>query len=178
MRDEKKVVALVKKLLDELGAPYPKHSPTAIARTLLDYTKGYAEPQLKVILPLTFEAPRAAQIIEIADIRFYTLCEHHLLPFLGFVTVRYVPDERIIGLSKPKRLIHHLSHRLQIQERFTQDILDYLWELVEPIAMSVEVRARHLCAEMRGARAENEWVTTLTKKFKNTASKEVWEGRI
>jgi len=178
MRDVNEVEKIVYDLLVELEVPFPEQAPRAIAETLLLYTKGYAKPKLKRIFPITFKAPRNAQIIKIDDIKFYTLCEHHMLPFFGTVSIRYVPDKKIIGLSKPKRLIYHLSHRFQIQERFTEEILDELWKIIKPVALSVKVTARHLCAEMREARAEGELVTTVTKKFKNALAKEIWEVRI
>src|SRR5205085_5671513 len=89
------------------------------------------------------------------DIRFYSMCEHHLLPFFGVAHVAYLPKGKIIGLSKIPKLVQVFAKRLQVQERMTQQIADMLWEKLSPLGVAVVIEARHLCMEMRGAKSHD-----------------------
>lgn len=108
----------------------------------------------------TFDAEGANQMIVQRDIPFYSLCEHHLLPFFGVATVAYIPNEKIIGLSKLARIVDWYARRPQNQERLTQQIVSCLAEAVSPIGAAASLTGRHLCMEMRGIRAFGTKTTT------------------
>ena len=93
------------------------------------------------------------------DIPFYSLCEHHILPFFGTVKIGYIPDKKIIGLSKLARIVEHFSRRLNTQEYFADNIANYIETKLQPIGVAVVVKGRHLCKEMRGAKKQGEMVT-------------------
>ena len=99
------------------------------------------------------------EMVVIKDIDFYSLCEHHLLPFYGKAHVGYLPDQKIVGLSKIPRLVEMFARRLQVQERMTQQIATVMDELIEPIGVGVVVEAQHLCAAMRGVKKPNTVMT-------------------
>ena len=90
------------------------------------------------------------RLLKVKDIPFSSMCEHHFMPFIGTVTVGYVPDEKIIGLSKIPRIVHYFSKRPQLQERFTNDVAQFLFEQVNALAVFVEVKAKHTCVTCRG----------------------------
>jgi len=108
----------------------------------------------------TFNADGYDEMIVESNIGFYSLCEHHMLPFVGTVAIGYVPDKKIAGLSKLARTVDHFARRLQVQERMTTQIADFLIKMLAPKGVGVIVRARHFCMEMRGIRKEN--VETVT----------------
>lgn len=103
------------------------------------------------------------------DIPFFSMCEHHILPFFGVAHIAYIPDKKIVGLSKLSRVLDHFTHNLQNQERITTQVADYLFEKLNPHGVAVILKARHLCMEMRGIRKSNaETVTTsLRGQFKD-----------
>jgi GTP cyclohydrolase I len=102
----------------------------------------------------TFENPGYDQMVVAKDISFYSLCEHHMLPFFGVAHVAYIPDKRIIGLSKIARLVGQKAAGLQIQERLTCEIADDLQRMLDPIGVGVVIEAEHMCMTMRGAKAQ------------------------
>jgi GTP cyclohydrolase I len=102
----------------------------------------------------TFENPGYDQMVVVKDISFYSLCEHHILPFFGVAHVAYIPDKRIIGLSKIARLVQQKASGLQIQERLTCEIAEELQRLLDPVGVGVVIEAEHMCMTMRGARAQ------------------------
>jgi len=106
----------------------------------------------KLIGGAVFKAPDSDMVM-VTDIQFYSICEHHLLPFFGKCHIAYVPKGRIIGLSKLPRLVRAYSHRLQVQENLTSQISRALERALEPMGVGVVIEARHLCMEMRGARS-------------------------
>lgn len=161
---EKKIEKIVRELLETLEIPYPEETPRAVAKMYLDLLRGYGRMDIKRTFPICFPAPARKQIIRIENIRFYTFCAHHMLPFLGFVHVAYVPDKKVIGLSKPARVVDHFSKRLQMQETLTQQVLDTLFEIIEPVAIVVETEAVHLCSVMRGIRTPDEVVRVRAEK--------------
>ena len=93
---------------------------------------------------------KSNEMIVVNDINFYTHCEHHMAPFFGIVSVGYIPTNRVVGLSKIVRVVDYFSHKLQIQERLTQDIANYIEDSINPDGLGVRVKARHLCMESRG----------------------------
>jgi GTP cyclohydrolase I len=108
----------------------------------------------------TFDSESYDEMIIQKDIPFYSLCEHHVLPFIGTGTIAYIPDKKIIGLSKLARVLEKFSHRLQNQERLTQQVANYLQDNLNPIGVAVTIKARHLCMEMRGIKKHDVYTIT------------------
>lgn len=127
-------------------------TPERVAELLASFAPRPVRPP--TICATTVRAP-----VVVSGVRFHSLCVHHLLPFFGTVSVGYVPRERMVGFGSLPRLVADLSHRLQLQERLGQEILEALVRWVEPASAAVAIRARHLCMEMRGAEAEGEVLT-------------------
>ncbi len=124
-------------------------TPQRVADSLRFLTDGYDVDVADVVGDAIFEEPYDEMVV-VRDVPFYSLCEHHLLPFFGAVHVAYQPAGRVIGLSKIPRLVEVFAHRLQLQERLTQQIAEGLLEALQPHGVGVVVDARHLCMEMRG----------------------------
>jgi len=144
-------------------------TPERVARAWQELTRGYHNDIDKEVK--TFAAPDASQLICPWERPLYSLCEHHMLPFMGYAHIGYVSRERVVGLSKLKRVVDHFARRLQIQERLTRQIADCLEDLLEPRGVMVVVEAEHLCMTMRGVQAPGTLTTTsaLTGDFLDTA---------
>lgn len=112
----------------------------------------------------TFDSKGYSELIHINNVKFYSLCEHHLLPFFGEVNISYIPNERIIGLSKIPRIVEYLSKRLNTQEYFTDNIANYLQKVLNPLYLEVNVSGRHMCMEMRGVKKEGVTFTKAVRK--------------
>ncbi len=125
-------------------------TPQRVARALQELTSGYQVDVDRLINGALFEEPYS-EMVTVRDINFYSLCEHHLLPFFGVAHVAYIPNGKIIGLSKIPKLVKAFSRRLQVQERLTSDIAQVLMDKVKPLGAAVVLEARHMCMEMRGA---------------------------
>jgi GTP cyclohydrolase I len=155
---------LFERLLYELGENPAREglvrTPSRAWESLSYLTEGYSLCAADVIGEAVFTEPYDEMIV-IRDIEFYSLCEHHLLPFFGRVTVGYIPDGRIVGLSKVPRLVDMFSHRLQVQERLTMQIADALREMLMPKGVGVQIEASHLCMMMRGVEKQNSTTDTL-----------------
>jgi GTP cyclohydrolase I len=134
-------------------------TPERVAKTLLELTRGYDMDPLEVLNSAKFKEDYS-QTITIKDIEFYSLCEHHMLPFFGKVHVAYIPNGCITGLSKIPRVVDIFSHRLQVQERLTTQICRCIEEALHPLGVMVVVEAQHLCMQMRGV--EKQGATTVT----------------
>ena len=147
------IADLVESLLSELGEdsrrPGLKATPVRVARALRELTDGYGVKPEDVIAGAVFEQDYDEMVV-VKEIPFYSLCEHHMLPFFGQVHVGYLPRGRVVGLSKIPRLVEVFSHRLQIQEQMTRQIAEALNYALAPRGVGVVVEARHLCMEMRG----------------------------
>jgi len=136
-----------------------KNTPKRVARMYLELLSGYrADPQ-KVVNGALFNITYDEMVI-VRDIEFYSLCEHHMLPFLGRVHVAYMPAGKVIGLSKIPRLVDIYARRLQVQERMTRQIADIIQELLEPKGVAVVVEGLHLCSMMRGVKKHGARMTT------------------
>ncbi len=136
-----------------------KNTPKRVARMYLELLSGYrADPQ-KVVNSALFNITYDEMVI-VRDIEFYSLCEHHILPFLGRVHVAYMPAGKVIGLSKIPRLVDIYARRLQVQERMTRQIADIIQELLEPKGVAVVVEGLHLCSMMRGVKKHGARMTT------------------
>lgn len=118
----------------------------------------------------TFDAEGYREIIVEKDIPFYSLCEHHTLPFFGVATIAYVPDKKIVGLSKIPRVLDKFAHNLQNQERITMQIAEYLSDFLEPKGVAVSLSARHMCMEMRGVKKPH--TETRTFSFRGVFKKD------
>ncbi len=112
----------------------------------------------------TFENEGYDEMITQLNIPFYSMCEHHMLPFFGIAHIAYIPKDRIVGLSKLSRILDHFAHGLQNQERITTQVTDYLYDKLNPQGVAVVLRARHMCMEMRGIRKIGAETTTTTLK--------------
>ena len=144
---------LVDSLLVELGEDPGrqglKSTPDRVARALRELTDGYGVKPEEVVAGAIFDQDYDEMVV-VKDIPFYSLCEHHMLPFFGQVHVGYLPKGKVVGLSKIPRLVEVFSHRLQIQEQLTNQVADALNVTLAPKGVGVVVEARHLCTEMRG----------------------------
>jgi GTP cyclohydrolase I len=142
-------------------------TPQRVRRSLADLTRGYGQDPREVMGRAIFEEPYDEMVV-VKDIELYSLCEHHLLPFFGRAHVAYLPNGRIVGLSKLPRLVEIFSRRLQVQERLTVQIAEALVDLLDPLGVGVVVEASHLCMMMRGVEKQNSKTTTscLLGRFK------------
>jgi GTP cyclohydrolase I len=135
-------------------------TPRRVAESLTYLTEGYGADPRQVVGSALYEH-EGDDLVTVRDIPFYTLCEHHLLPFFGRCHVGYLPAGKVIGLSKLPRLIDVFTHRLQLQERLTRQIAEAIDRVLRPRGVAVVMEARHLCVEMRGVeKAESETVTS------------------
>jgi GTP cyclohydrolase IA len=154
---------LVRSLLDEVGEdptrPGLIHTPSRVAASLRFLLSGYALNVDDVVNGAIFEEPYSEMVV-VKDIEVYSLCEHHLLPFFGKAHVAYIPDGRIIGLSKIPRLVDMFARRLQVQERLTMQIGDALQSVLAPQGAGVVIEASHLCMAMRGVQKQNSSAVT------------------
>lgn len=160
--------------LDELAAHYEKiiellgedvnreglqKTPMRVAKAMQVLTRGYYQDP-KAVLEEALFAEEYNQMVIVKDINFYSLCEHHMLPFYGKVHVAYIPNGRITGLSKIPRVVDIFSHRLQVQERMTQQIKDCIEETLKPMGVMVVIEAEHMCMQMRGVEKQHSITTT------------------
>src|SRR5436189_6356112 len=147
------IAELVESLLVERGEDPDrqglKATPDRVSRAMRELTNGYGVKPEEVVAGAVFDQDYDEMVI-VKDIAFYSLCEHHMLPFFGQVHVGYLPKGKVIGLSKIPRLVEVFSHRLQIQEQLTREIAEALNVTLVPRGVGVVIEARHLCMEMRG----------------------------
>ena len=134
-------------------------TPMRVAKAMQILTRGYTQDAHKVLLDALFEE-KYNQMVIVKDIDFFSLCEHHMLPFYGKVHVAYIPNGYITGLSKIARVVDIFSHRLQVQERMTLQIKDCIQETLKPLGVMVVVEAKHMCMQMRGVEKQNYITTT------------------
>ena len=134
-------------------------TPMRMAKAMQILTRGYQQDAHKVLTEALFKEDYNQMVI-VKDIDFYSMCEHHLLPFYGKVHVAYIPNGYITGLSKIARVVDIFTHRLQVQERLTQQIKDCIQETLKPLGVMVVVEAQHMCMQMRGVEKQNSVTTT------------------
>jgi GTP cyclohydrolase I len=154
---------LVKGILSEIGED-PKReglarTPHRVAKAYQFLTKGYRQDIAETLNGAIFNEPYSEMVV-VKDIDFYSMCEHHMLPFFGKAHVAYIPNGRIVGLSKIPRIVEIFSRRLQVQERLTQQIAETLYEALTPAGVAVVIEARHMCMMMRGVEKQNSAATT------------------
>jgi len=136
-----------------------RHLRQSFARFLFLLTRGYTQDPHKVLTDALF-AEKYDQMVIVKDIDFFSMCEHHMLPFYGKAHVAYIPNGYITGLSKVARVVDIFSHRLQVQERLTQQIKDCIQDTLHPLGTMVVVEAKHMCMQMRGIEKQNSITTT------------------
>jgi len=156
---ERHVRALLKILDPEPGREGLERTPARVARALSFLTKGYAEDPRQVVNGALFDEEHSEMIV-LKDIDFYSLCEHHILPFFGKAHVAYLPNGKVVGISKLARLVEVFARRLQVQERMTNQIAQTIAEQLRPLGVAVVLEAEHLCMRMRGVEKQNSTVLT------------------
>jgi len=156
--EEEKVAALVHDLLQFIGEDQEreglKGTPARMARSLKFLTKGYSEDPRKILKNAVFSEDYNEMVV-VKNIKIFSLCEHHLLPFVGVAHVAYLPDRKIVGLSKIARLVDVYARRLQVQERMTMQIAETLQDALQPRGVGVVIKAEHLCMQMRGVEKQD-----------------------
>lgn len=154
---------IIRQILIDLGEDPDREgllrTPERVAKALMELTSGSRTTIQEAVGSGVFEED-CSEMVVIKDIEFYSLCEHHLLPFHGRVHIAYIPNKKILGLSKFARITDVFARRLQVQERMTQQIAEAVQEVVEPRGVGVVVDAAHFCMMMRGVQKQNS--TTLT----------------
>jgi len=157
------VEAAVRQILVDIGEDPDreglKATPARVHRMYLELTAGYKVDPERLINGAVFDVDYSEMVV-VKSIPFHSLCEHHLLPFFGTAAVAYIPRGRVIGLSKIPRIVEMYARRLQVQERLTQEVADFLQEQLKPEGVGVVVEATHLCAVMRGIRKPGTIMTT------------------
>jgi GTP cyclohydrolase I len=158
-----KVEDLVSKLLQEVGEDPSREgllrTPHRVAKAYEFLLSGYSKDIKKILNGAVFNEKYSEMVI-MKDIDLFSMCEHHMLPFYGKAHVAYIPNGKILGLSKLPRIVEVFSRRLQVQERLTQQIADTLYEALSPDGVGVVIEARHMCMMMRGVEKQNSVATT------------------
>ena len=161
--DNGRVEAAVREILIEIGEDPDRQgllgTPERVHRMYTELTAGYHVDPERLINSAVFDVAYSEMVV-VKDIPFYSLCEHHLLPFFGTAAVAYIPKGSVIGLSKIPRVVEMYARRLQVQERLTQQIAEFLQDRLEPQGVGVVLEATHLCAVMRGVRKPGTIMTT------------------
>jgi GTP cyclohydrolase I len=162
-RPEDGTQAAVRQILlaigEDPGRPGLQKTPARVARMYAEITAGYTVDPQALVNDALFEVDYTEMVV-VKEIEFYSMCEHHMLPFFGRAAVAYVPNRRVIGLSKIPRIVEMFARRLQIQERMTTQIADFLQQTLDPHGIAVVVEAQHLCAMMRGVRRSEATMVT------------------
>jgi GTP cyclohydrolase I len=161
--DSPEIQAAVLRILQAVGENPAREglirTPERVARMYAELLAGYSTDPMVVLNDAIFEVKYDEMVI-VRDIEFYSLCEHHMLPFMGRVHVAYIPDGKVIGISKIPRMVDIFARRLQVQERMTRQIADLIRDLLHPQGVGVVVEGLHLCMMMRGVKKHNARMTT------------------
>tara|TARA_Y100001949_G_scaffold8494_1_gene6221 strand:+ start:215 stop:784 length:570 start_codon:yes stop_codon:yes gene_type:complete len=154
---------ITRKLLKEIGENPDREglvrTPSRVAKSWEFFSKGYNQNLEDIINNAIFEED-AKDMVIVRDVEFFSLCEHHLLPFFGKAHVGYIPNGKVIGLSKIPRIIDMFSRRLQVQERLTHQVAEALQDVLNPIGVAVVMEGRHMCMQMRGVEKQNSFAST------------------
>ena len=147
-------------------------TPERVAKAMQYLTKGYSENGAAILRSAMFEE-KYSEMVLVKDIELYSLCEHHMLPFIGKAHIAYIPNGRIVGLSKLPRIVDVFARRLQVQERLTDEILHCINDTLEPLGVAIVIEAMHLCMMMRGVQKQNSITTTsaFTGEFRNAETR-------
>ena len=152
-----------KTIIDTLGEDVTREglekTPERVAKAMQYLTHGYGLDPLQILKSAMFTEDHRQMII-VKDIEVYSMCEHHMLPFFGKAHVAYIPNGKIVGLSKIPRIVDAFARRMQVQERLTDQIKDCIQEALEPLGVAVVIEAQHMCMQMRGIQKQNSVTTT------------------
>ena len=169
-----KIEVITKQLLEEIGEDPNREglikTPSRVSKAWSFFSKGYKQDLNRIINDAIFEED-AKDMVIVRDIEFFSLCEHHLIPFFGKAHVGYIPNGKVIGLSKIPRIIDMFSRRLQVQERLTHQIADAINSVLDPKGVSVVMEGRHMCMQMRGVEKQNSFTSTsaMSGQFKKSS---------
>ena len=153
------IESVLKDLGEDAGRPGLRRTPARAGRALEFLTQGYHQDPGEILNGAVFDEDYNEMVV-LRDIDFYSLCEHHILPFFGRAHVAYIPDGRIVGLSKLARIVEVFSRRLQVQERLTTEIAGLIQQALRPKGVAVVLEAQHLCMMMRGVQKQNSYAIT------------------
>jgi GTP cyclohydrolase I len=160
---EKKIAENIHAVLGHLGEDPNRQgllkTPERVAKAYTFITQGYQQDARKILRSAMFDEDYSEMVL-VKDIELYSLCEHHMLPFFGKAHIAYIPDGKIVGLSKIPRIVDVFARRLQVQERLTIEIRDAIQETLNPMGVAVVIEASHLCMQMRGVSKQNSVTTT------------------
>lgn len=156
---EETILQLIKAIGEDPGREGLKNTPGRVSRMYVELLSGYATDPEQIVNGALFDISYDEMVL-VRDIEFYSLCEHHMLPFIGRVHVAYIPAGKVIGLSKIPRIVDMYARRLQVQERMTSQIADFLQKTLKPQGVAVVVEAMHLCSMMRGVKKHDARMTT------------------
>ena len=174
MKDHKKLKEITKSLLSEIGEDPTRagliNTPERVAKAWDFFSQGYRANVEEIVNGAIFEED-CSEMVMVRDIEFFSMCEHHMIPFFGRCHVGYLSNKKIIGLSKIPRIVDAFSQRLQVQERLTSQIAETLMDILDPIGVGVVMEGRHLCMQMRGVEKQNSFATTsaMLGQFRDSA---------
>ena len=158
MSKEKEFEEAVTKILELVGEDPQREglikTPARVAKSLMFLTEGYRQDPKEILNQALFSTSNDEMVL-VRDIEFYSMCEHHMLPIIGRAHVAYIPDGKVVGLSKIPRIVNVFARRLQIQEQMTEQIADAISDTIKPKGVAVVLHARHMCMEMRGVEKIN-----------------------
>jgi len=156
---KKIILELIKALGEDPDREGLQNTPDRVARMYSELLSGYRDVPARVVNGALFEVQYDEMVI-VRDIEFYSMCEHHMLPFIGRAHVAYIPNGKVLGLSKIPRIVDMYARRLQVQERMTRQIADFISDLLKPQGVAVVIEAMHLCSMMRGVKKHDARMTT------------------
>ncbi len=171
---QKNIERITKQLLEDIGEDPNREgllkTPSRVAKAWQFFSKGYTQSIDELINNAIFNED-AKDMVIVRDIEFFSLCEHHLIPFFGKAHVGYIPNGKVIGLSKIPRIIDMFSRRLQVQERLTHQVADALKNVLKPKGVAVVLEGRHMCMQMRGVEKQNSFTSTsaMSGQFKKSS---------
>ena len=163
MKDLNKIKELTRDLLDEIGENPDREgllkTPERVAKAWEFFSQGYSTDIQEIVNGAIFDED-CSEMVVVRDIEFFSMCEHHMIPFFGRCHVGYLPNKKIIGLSKIPRIVDVFSQRLQVQERLTTQVAETLMDILDPKGVGVVMEGRHLCMQMRGVEKQSSLATT------------------
>ncbi len=174
MKDHNKLKEITKDLLIEIGEDPTREgllkTPERVAKAWDFFSQGYRVNVQDIVNGAIFEED-CSEMVVVRDIEFFSMCEHHMIPFFGRCHVGYLPNNKIIGLSKIPRIVDVFSQRLQVQERLTSQVAETLMDILDPNGVGVVMEGRHLCMQMRGVEKQNSFATTsaMLGQFRDSA---------